>query len=305
MNTTLDLPPSTAAAPAGNADPEARLSVYRHRIEAALDRVLPHPDSEAPDMLPEAMRYAVLNGGKRLRALLVYATGAAFDARPEALDGPACAIELVHAYSLVHDDLPAMDNDDFRRGRPSCHIAFDEATAILAGDALQTLAFDLLVADRTHGVPAEQCLDMVAELARAAGHRGMAGGQALDLALAGDVLSSSDVERVHRAKTGALIRAAVTLGALAAGVTNESLRRTLDDYAACVGLAYQIVDDLLDHGDNAVAAAGVSFTAALGAERARTHAEALYREALENLGSLGDNALLLRHLADRMIHRHI
>jgi geranylgeranyl pyrophosphate synthase len=304
MNSFLDMPAMSASVFGGAPDPDAQLSAYRDRIEAALERALPPPDPDSPDMLPEAMRYAALGGGKRLRALLVYATGAAFDARPEVLDAPACAIELIHAYSLVHDDLPAMDDDEFRRGKPSCHIAFDEATAILAGDALQTLAFDLLAGDHMHGVPAQQCLEMVAELARAAGYRGMAGGQALDLALAGRVLASTEVERVHRAKTGALIRAAVTLGALAAGVTNESLRRPLDDYAACAGLAFQIVDDLLDHGDDAVPAAGVSFTAALGPERAHAQAEALYREALENLAPLGDNAFLLRHLADRMIHRH-
>jgi farnesyl diphosphate synthase len=144
---------------------------------------------------------------------------------------------------------------------------------------------------------------MVAELARAAGHQGMAGGQALDLALSGRFLSSPDLERVHRAKTGALIKAAVTLGALAAGVTNETLRRALDGYSACIGLAYQIVDDLLDEGDHTVPAAGVSFTAALGSGNARAQAEALYAQALENLAPLGDNAQWLRHLADRMIHR--
>jgi farnesyl diphosphate synthase len=284
--------------------PETQLAAFRARVEAALDRTLPKPDPGAPDRLPEAMRYAVIGGGKRLRALLVYASGTALGARPEHLDRPACAIELIHAYSLVHDDLPAMDDDPLRRGLPSCHVAFGDATAILAGDALQTLAFELLAGAPLADVPAERSLEMVAELARAAGHRGMAGGQALDLALAGRVLSAADVETVHRAKTGALIRAAVALGALAAAATPEPRRQALERYAAGIGLAYQIVDDLLDDGNGPLPAAGVSFTAALGPARARAQAEELYLQAIENLDPLGDNALLLRHLADRMIHRH-
>ena len=188
------------------------------------------------------MRHAVLGGGKRMRPLLVYATGTAFGAQESTLDAPAAAVELIHAYSLVHDDLPAMDDDSLRRGRPTVHVAFDEATAILAGDALQTLAFEALADSPT---PPAVCVAMLHCLAQASGARGMVGGQALDLAAVGQRLDIDSLRRMHAGKTGALIRASVRLGALAAGVDAETQSR-LGDYAAALGLAFQIRDDILD-----------------------------------------------------------
>ena len=224
-----------------------RWRTWAARCESALEQAIAERGTLAP-RLSDAMRYAVLGGGKRLRPLLVYATGTAFGAEETALDLPATALELIHAYSLVHDDLPAMDNDALRRGRPTLHIAFDEATAILAGDGLLTLAFDLLAhAD----APAPTRLQMIGELARAAGMAGMVGGQAIDLASIGQRLSLSELKRMHGAKTGALIRAAVALGAFAAGC-DDATRLHLDEYATALGLAFQIRDDLLDiEGDAA------------------------------------------------------
>ena len=224
-----------------------RWRTWAARCESALEQAIAERGTLAP-RLSDAMRYAVLGGGKRLRPLLVYATGTAFGAEETALDLPATALELIHAYSLVHDDLPAMDNDALRRGRPTLHIAFDEATAILAGDGLLTLAFDLL----THAdAPAPTRLQMIGELARAAGMAGLVGGQAIDLASIGQRLSLSELKRMHGAKTGALIRAAVALGAFAAGC-DDATRLHLDEYATALGLAFQIRDDLLDiEGDAA------------------------------------------------------
>ena len=224
-----------------------RWRTWAARCESALGQAIAERGTLAP-RLSDAMRYAVLGGGKRLRPLLVYATGTAFGAEETALDLPATALELIHAYSLVHDDLPAMDDDALRRGRPTLHIAFDEATAILAGDGLLTLAFDLLAhAD----APAPTRLQMIGELARAAGMAGMVGGQAIDLASIGQRLSLSELKRMHGAKTGALIRAAVALGAFAAGC-DDATRFHLDEYATALGLAFQIRDDLLDiEGDAA------------------------------------------------------
>ena len=215
------------------------------RADAALARALPDA-SRAPLELHRAMHYAVLGGGKRLRPLLVYATAAAFGAPPAPLDAVAAAVEIIHAYSLVHDDLPAMDDDSLRRGRPTCHVAFGEAMAILAGDALQALAFDVLASDATLAVDAATRLDMLRVLAAACGSHGMAGGQAFDLAATGSMLSATELERMHVHKTGALIRASVRLGALAAGMWDASTLDALDRYGHAVGLAFQIRDDLLD-----------------------------------------------------------
>lgn len=287
------------------------LARARARVEAALDACLP-PATTSPENLHAAMRYATLGGGKRLRAALVYAAGDALGARPEMLDVPACALELVHAYSLVHDDLPAMDNDDLRRGKPTCHKAFDEATAILAGDALHTLAFELLAADPGLEVPPERRLVMISQLAAAAGSAGMAGGQAIDLAATGGVLTLGELETMHARKTGALIRAAVALGALTADAEPGQLAR-FDDYARHVGLAFQIVDDILDvEGDTATLGkqrgsdaerAKPTYPAILGLERARTLARECHAAALESLSSLGDNGRLLREIADFIIYR--
>jgi len=287
------------------------LARARARVEAALDACLP-PATAAPGRLHTAMRYATLEGGKRLRAALVYATGEALGAHPEILDTPACALELIHAYSLVHDDLPAMDNDDLRRGKPTCHKAFDEATAILVGDALHTLAFELLARDPGLGVPAERRLAMIARLAAAAGSAGMAGGQAIDLDATGRMLTLAELEDMHARKTGALIRAAVALGALTADAKPEWLAR-LDNYARHIGLAFQIVDDVLDvEGDTATLGkpqgsdaerAKPTYPAILGLERARALARECHAAALESLSPLEDNARLLREIADFIIHR--
>ncbi len=220
---------------------DARWRAWAARCEAVLELAITQRGELAP-RLSQAMRYAVLGGGKRLRPLLVYATGTAFGADETALDFPAAALESIHAYSLVHDDLPAMDDDVLRRGRPTVHIAFDEATAILAGDGLLTLAFELL-ADAP--APSQVRITMLRELSRAAGMAGMVGGQAVDLAAVGRKISLEELKAMHGAKTGALIRASVALGALAAGC-EDTTRRTLDDFAQALGLAFQIRDDLLD-----------------------------------------------------------
>ncbi len=213
------------------------------RVQAALDQLLPAPQIE-PSRLHEAMRYSVLDGGKRIRPLLCYAAGEALGVSPALLDRPAAAVELIHAYSLIHDDLPAMDDDELRRGRPTCHKAFDEATAILAGDALQTLAFQTLA--EASDLSAAARVAMVAALAQASGSRGMVGGQALDLAAEGKHLDRVMLEHIHIHKTGALIRAAVRLAILADGPLDADRAERLDRYAKCVGLAFQIQDDVLD-----------------------------------------------------------
>lgn len=223
----------------------AGLLAYSDRAEAQLAHFLP-PEDQMPIELHRAMRYAVLGGGKRLRPLLVYATGRALGAAAEALDVAAAAVEIIHAYSLVHDDLPAMDDDALRRGRPTCHIAFGEAMAILAGDALQALAFELLAADTALTVDAHVRLEMLRVLGAACGSHGMAGGQALDLAAVGQRLDAVALERMHSHKTGALIRASVRLGALAAGCTDAAALDALERYGHCIGLAFQIRDDILD-----------------------------------------------------------
>ena len=223
-------------------DPHAaRFAAWATRIEHQLARHLPAPDTE-PRRLHEAMRHAALGGGKRMRPMLVYAAGTLTGASEALLDAPAAAVELVHAYSLVHDDLPAMDDDAMRRGRPTVHVAFDEATAILAGDALQTRAFELLArAD----APAQLRIDWVATLADAGGVAGMCGGQALDVDATGHAQSLDALRRMHALKTGALIRASVRMGALAGAADAGTLQR-LDGFAAALGLAFQVRDDILD-----------------------------------------------------------
>lgn len=253
--------PSPAAS--RHADFAIQLKGWQRRIESELDTRLPAIEIQ-PRRLHEAIRYSVLGGGKRVRPALVYATGAALGVSESTLDGAACAVELIHAYSLVHDDLPAMDNDDLRRGHPTCHKAFDEATAILVGDSLQVLAFELLA--NGAGLPAEPRvrLKLVQLLAVASGTSGMAGGQALDLAAIGRELSLVEVEEMHVRKTGALIHACVMMAAACAPQLPESVARALDEYARAIGLAFQIQDDLLDvEGDVSV------IGKATGADRAR------------------------------------
>jgi farnesyl diphosphate synthase len=288
------------------------LARVRAHIETALDHRLPSADTE-PRRLHAAMRYVTLGGGKRLRAALVIATGEALGAQSAALDVPACALELVHAYSLVHDDLPAMDNDDLRRGKSTCHRAFDEATAILAGDALQTLAFELLARDPVLAVEPVQRLAMLVQLAQAAGSAGMAGGQAIDLDAVGKPLTLAGLEDMHARKTGALIRAAVALGALSVPNSDTARLVQLDTYARAIGLAFQITDDILDvESDTATLGkpqgsdqkhAKPTYPALLGLERARALAREQHAVALESLRFLGDNGQLLGEIADFILDR--
>ncbi len=278
----------------GTPDFALRLASWQHRVEQQLALRLPSSESE-PKRLHEAMRYSVLGGGKRVRPALVYATAEALDLPQEAIDGAACAVELIHVYSLVHDDLPAMDNDDLRRGRPTCHKAFDEATAILAGDALQVLAFQTLV--RGPGLPddANTRLQLVDLLSQASGTRGMAGGQALDLAALGKHLSIEEIETMHAHKTGALIRACVMMAAACARELSPAIRAALDEYATAIGLAFQIQDDVLDvEGDPALLGKATGADSALnkptypsvaGIERARERVRELHDRALSALAS--------------------
>ncbi|MGE5626076.1 MAG: polyprenyl synthetase family protein, partial [Bacillota bacterium] len=222
-----------------------RVPEYATRIEKVLDRWLPSAE-KAPERLHSAMRYAVMGGGKRLRPLLIYATGETLGIAPDKLDGPAASVEIIHAYSLIHDDLPAMDDDELRRGRATVHIAYDEATAILAGDALQVLAFLILAEDKAMGANPATRVEMLRTVAAASGSAGMAGGQAMDLAAAGRTLDLAELELMHIYKTGALIRASVLLAAQSAPGLEAAKLAALDRYAKCVGLAFQIQDDILD-----------------------------------------------------------
>ena len=281
------------------------------RIESVLDRVLRLPESGSA-RLREAMRYSVLGGGKRLRPTLVYATGTALGAAPEALDDPAAAVELIHVYSLVHDDLPAMDDDDLRRGRPSCHRAFDEATAILAGDALQALAFELLAAPAD---PAEATrrLTMTRLLARGIGTAGMAGGQAIDLESVGRQLDLTALQTMHRLKTGALIETSVLMGAAAAGVLEGPTHDALREYGAAIGLAFQIQDDILDvTGTTAsigkvagadAAHAKPTYTSLMGLDGARAAATAQLARARTAIAPLGAAGAELARIADFVVGR--
>jgi farnesyl diphosphate synthase len=291
-------------------DPPAALTEFSARADTVLSRLLP-PENQAPVELHRAMRYAVLGGGKRLRPVLVYATGSTLGAALERLDASAAAVEIIHAYSLVHDDLPAMDDDALRRGRPTCHVAFGEAMAILAGDALQALAFDVLAADRA--LDAGIHVEMLATLAAACGSHGMAGGQALDLAAVGKRLSPQELERMHVQKTGALIRASVRLGALAAGCRDPALLDALQRYGHAVGLAFQIRDDILDvEGDSSVIGktAGKdaandkpTYPAILGMDDTRAQLRRFTEEAIDAVQPLGERATLLidiaRYVAER------
>ncbi len=283
------------------------------RVEHALDRWLP-PECLHPANLHKAMRYSALGGGKRLRPALTYATGEALGVPLDLLDGVACAVELIHVYSLVHDDLPAMDDDDLRRGKPSCHKAFDEATAILAGDAMQTLAFYILAHDPSIDVDPAVRLGMLEILALAAGSRGMAGGQAIDLAAVGERLDIAQLEAMHIHKTGALIRASVMIAAAGAAELDSLNRHRLDHFAKCIGLAFQIRDDVLDvEGDTTMlgktkgadlARDKPTYPALLGLEQAKARALALHDEAQESLANFGLRAELLREIARYVIIRN-
>ncbi len=285
---------------------------YAARTETVLERWLP-PAETQPRRLHQAMRYSTLDGGKRVRPLLVYLTGQVLGLPAGQLDGPACAIELIHAYSLIHDDLPAMDDDDLRRGKPTCHKAFDEATAILAGDALQSLAFQVLAEDPAMTADSAARLAMVRELALASGSRGMAGGQAIDMEATGRQPALAELQQMHALKTGALIRAAVRLGALAKPGVEPALLAALDRYAAAIGLAFQIRDDILDVVSTTeqlgkrqgadMALHKATYTALLGLDGAEAKAREVHAEALEALAPLGEAAAPLRWVADFIVER--
>jgi geranylgeranyl pyrophosphate synthase len=289
------------------------LERWRERVESELDRWLP-PESDVPERLHAAQRYSVLAPGKRIRPALVYATAETLDVPLERVDAPACAVELIHCYSLVHDDLPAMDDDDLRRGRPTCHRAFDEATAILAGDSLQVLAFQLLAAHP--GVPDDPAVrvSMIELLAVASGTVGMAGGQALDLAAEGRVLGLAEIERLHAMKTGALIRASVLMAARCCPALRPDQFESLSRFGAAVGLAFQVQDDILDvEGDVAVIgkspgsdeARGMpTYPAIAGLEAARARVGTLHDEATALLRGHGWHKSPLASLADWLLTRN-
>ncbi|MBD7954165.1 polyprenyl synthetase family protein [Stenotrophomonas sp. Sa5BUN4] len=287
---------------------EASFARLRDRIESQLDAALPSP-ADAPRRLHQAMRHSVLGGGKRMRPLLVHAAGEVFGTDPHRLDAPAMAVELIHAYSLVHDDLPAMDDDALRRGKPTTHIAFDEATAILAGDALQTRAFSLLA---EAALPAELRVACLQSLAHAAGAAGMCGGQALDIDATGQLQSLEALTRMHALKTGALIRAAVRMGALCGHAPEADLAR-LDRFADALGLAFQVRDDILDVeasseqlGKTAgkdVAQDKSTFPALLGMDGAKAKLAELSAVMHEALAAYGEEANALRALGRLAIER--
>jgi len=289
---------------------EQQLIPYRDRLETYLDKVLPAADT-MPAVLHEALRYSTLNAGKRLRACLVYLTGEMFDAAQSDLDAPAAAVELIHAYSLVHDDLPCMDDDDLRRGKPSCHRAYDEATAMLVGDALQSLAFELLASIESPDNTV--CPRLVGTLARAAGSQGMAGGQALDLAAEGKDPELSSLQQIHSMKTAALIEAAVLMGAQTAGVTDSGQLQLLSDYASALGLGFQIHDDILDVvsdtetlGKQAGADefnSKATYPSLMGLTAARQSAKNAHQQASEALDKLIFDTQKLQMLADYAINR--
>jgi len=288
------------------------LAQCQAQLEHALEERLP-PVTTHPAPLHEAMRYTVMDGGKRIRPTLVYASGKAAGANRETLDVPACAIELIHAYSLIHDDLPAMDDDDLRRGKPSCHRAFGEATAILAGDALQSLAFQILAHDSEQGACETTRLKMIRTLALASGSRGMAGGQAIDLAATGKQLNIAELEDMHIHKTGALIRASVALGALSSPAVDSTQLAKLDRYAKCIGLAFQIRDDILDvEGETTTLGKNTgmdqhreksTYPALNGLQESRQRASDLHTEAMDNLSGFDDRADPLRWISLYIIER--
>ncbi|MDT4329263.1 (2E,6E)-farnesyl diphosphate synthase [Methylomonas sp. MED-D] len=288
------------------------LTACQNRVERALDVRLPG-ENILPQTLHQAMRYSVLDGGKRTRPLLTYATGQALGIAEDALDAQACAVEFIHVYSLIHDDLPAMDDDDLRRGKPTCHKAFDEATAILAGDALQALAFDVLANDAAIKVGAEARVKMIAALTRASGSQGMVGGQAIDLGSVGRKLTLPELENMHIHKTGALIRASVNLAALSKPDLATDTAKKLDHYAKCIGLSFQVKDDILDiEADTATLGKTQgkdvnndkpTYPALLGMAGAKQKAQELHEQAVESLAGFGDEADLLRELSLYIIER--
>lgn len=295
-----------------NQDLKTYLSTCQARVESALKQRLPS-ENILPLRLHESMRYSVLNGGKRMRPMLTYATGKVLGLSHDELDAIACAVECIHVYSLIHDDLPAMDDDDLRRGKPTCHKAFDEATAILAGDGLQTFAFELLAHDLTITASAEKRLEMITCLAKASGSQGMVGGQAIDLESVGKMLTLPELENMHIHKTGALIRASVVLATLAGKNVDAETAKKLDNYAKCIGLSFQVKDDILDEESDTATLGKTqgkdknnnkpTYPALLGLAGAKEKAQYLHEKALENLAHFGDEANLLRELSLYIIQR--
>lgn len=282
------------------------------RVEQALDLRLTSAEI-LPQKLHQAMRYSTLDGGKRMRPMLAYATGRALNISEDALDGPACAVEFIHVYSLIHDDLPAMDNDDLRRGKPTCHIAFDHATAILAGDALQALAFEVLANDPSIAASPDNRLKMITVLAKASGSQGMVGGQAIDLDSVGRKITLPELENMHIHKTGALIRASVQLATLARDGIDPQLAEQLDQYAKAIGLSFQVQDDILDEESDTATLGKTqgkdkdndkpTYPALLGMAGAKQKALDLHERALESLSGFGTEADLLRDLSRYIIER--
>lgn len=279
------------------------------RVEAALEHYLPS-EKTVPEQLHEAMRYAVLGGGKRVRPLLCHAAGELTGARAECLDAAAVSLEMIHVYSLVHDDMPCMDDDALRRGKPTVHVKYDEPTALLVGDALQSQAFITLTADVLS--PAQQA-SLVRELAVASGSVGMAGGQAIDLASVGHALTRAQLETMHRMKTGALLRASVRMGALAGEAPGADTLKSLDTYAAAVGLAFQVVDDILDVTTDSATLGKTAgkdakdgkptYVSIIGLDASRALAQQLRRDAHAALAPFGARAQRLAELADLLVDR--
>ena len=288
------------------------LAESQQRTERALQQRLPS-DALMPQRLHQAMRYSVLNGGKRMRPMLTYATGKMLGVSMDSLDAIACAVECIHVYSLIHDDLPAMDDDDLRRGKPTCHVAYDEATAILAGDALQAFAFELLANDDSITASVQNRMQMVTLLAKASGSLGMVGGQAIDLGAVGKPLTLPELENMHIHKTGALIRASVVLATLASDSMDMTTTTKLDHYAKCIGLAFQVKDDILDEESDTATLGKTqgkdkdhnkpTYPALLGLKGAKEKAQQLHESALESLSSFGEEASLLRALSLYIIQR--
>ena len=288
------------------------LEFCQTRVEKALDARLPS-ENQLPQKLHRAMRYTVLDGGKRMRPMLTYCAGKTLGIDPDALDGPACAVEFIHVYSLIHDDLPAMDDDDLRRGKATCHVAFDEATAILTGDALQALAFEILANDPSIIATPENRLKMIATLSRASGSQGMVGGQAIDLESVGRSLSLPELENMHIHKTGALIRASVNLATFAKTDIDPMVAKKLDNYAKCIGLSFQVKDDILDEESDTETLGKTqgkdqnnnkpTYPALLGLTGAKQKAQELHEQALDSLSMFGSEADLLRDLSLYIIQR--
>ncbi|GLU32224.1 polyprenyl synthetase family protein [Trinickia caryophylli] len=280
------------------------------RVESALEHYLPAAGTE-PARLHEAMRYAVLGGGKRVRPLLAHAAGELTSAQPKALEAASAALEMIHVYSLVHDDMPCMDDDALRRGKPTVHVQYDEPTALLVGDALQSQAFVALTDETV--LDARQQAALVRELAFASGSLGMAGGQAIDLASVGLTLSRPQLETMHRMKTGALLRASVRMGALAGSTPDAAAMRALDAYAAAVGLAFQVVDDILDVTTDSATLGKTAgkdakdgkptYVSIIGLDASRALAAQLRRDAHEALAPFGARAQRLAELADLVVNR--